>query len=525
MKNVFYINCFEDPWDKVAKKLHTEYGFEPVYWVGYREDASEHFLEKEFPQAIYHDGLDAWRGIFPELIASKEGESFIDIDFLKKYAFNELVAIKMLDRQDELRYDFSFMERQRHVRKLIKSWTACLDLLNPDLVITPIVPHRCYDYVLYLLCKYRNIPFVFFNHTAFEGRYIVLDELSSMGKTFVDDYMKFLEMDDGDIKIDDDINGLYEKVCQEDYNKALPKYMSIQEIMDRRWNNSFKIIKHVIGDIVVNRKKIFGQEGVLRNYNEYSFPYCKQKAGVDITNENRPLLLHICNLIKTTKYKKQLRAYYESLTVCPNYTDDKYVVVFLHYQPEATTCPIGDIFVDQGLMVDMLLKYLPKSYKIYVKEHPSQFRAHMEGHTGRIKEMYDDFKKNERIRLVSIYEDTFSLVDNSKAVVTISGTVGWEAMVRKKPVLLFGTTWYENYTKGVLRVYDEISASHMTEFVSSYTYDGHALKAYLASVGKNTRKAYYYKATHKNSLDITEEECVENIALSVMSAYNNVVIP
>ena len=54
--------------------------------------------------------------------------------------------------------------------------------------------------------------------------------------------------------------------------------------------------------------------------------------------------------------------------------------------------------------------------------------------------------------------DSFPLIANSKAVATVTGTVGWEAMVRRKPVLVFGLSWYEKYA-GVLKIVDEKSAA------------------------------------------------------------------
>ena len=35
--------------------------------------------------------------------------------------------------------------------------------------------------------------------------------------------------------------------------------------------------------------------------------------------------------------------------------------------------------------------------------------------------------------------------------------------------------------------------------------------AYLASVGKNTKLAYYFKDMYKNEVGLSEEECINNI--------------
>lgn len=120
---------------------------------------------------------------------------------------------------------------------------------------------------------------------------------------------------------------------------------------------------------------------------------------------------------------------------------------------------------------------------------------------------------------MSTNESSFDLIANCKAIGTVCGTVGWESIVRGKPVILFGISWYENYDKGVLRITDEASVKKMKGFIEDYKYDEHALLAYLEAVGKNTKLAYYYKAFYKDQLNITEEECVNNMVTSIVEKY------
>ena len=44
--------------------------------------------------------------------------------------------------------------------------------------------------------------------------------------------------------------------------------------------------------------------------------------------------------------------------------------------------------------------------------------------------------------MVNIDTNTFELIDNSQAVCTISGQIGVEAILRKKPCIVFSRTWY-----------------------------------------------------------------------------------
>lgn len=518
MKKVIYINCFLDPWVKVAEKMMTDHGFEPVYWVGYKEEKdTEEIITKKFPNAIFQYDVDAWKGVFPSIIKEKASSSYIDIDFLRKYASEELQAIKMMERLDADRYSFNCMERTTFFQKLLKYWSACIDLLRPDLVITPAVPHRVYDYVLFLLCCHRNIPFLAFDHTAFNARFIILkNNIFSIGDMFLNDYLQEEEKEPSSLVVPEDMLKRFNDVkC--DYDVAKPYYMNSEDQKSQRWSGAFRIARHMIGEALTSRRKnLFGKDGELKMW---ASTYYKKGKYIPLENGNYPVTLFYKRYVQNNRYKKELKKYYDTLTTKPDY-NVPYVVYFLHYQPEATSSPTGNIFVNQFLCIETLLKNLPENYCIYVKEHPHQLMPHREGHMSRMKEMYEFLIRNPRVKLMRIEESSFELLKNSEAVGTICGTVGWESIVREKPVVLFGFSWYENY-KGVLRITDDESAKKIQEFIESYKYDEQSLMAYLSAVGKNTKVAYYYKAYHKNELGISEEECINNIIDSILEKYNS----
>lgn len=508
MKNVIYVNCYADPWLKVAQKLFDEYDFNPVYWVGYRsDDHSDESVVKVFPQIIYQDYIDGFRGVFPDVVNEWMPDYYIDIDFIRQYSSFELQAMTMMDRLDPDQSSFNFMERQRHYRNLIKRWSGVLDKLNVDLVISTISPHRVFDYALYNLCNYKKIPYIILEHTAFEGRFTIENNIFSIGDTFVEDYERFEKEEDCYSLIPEDIKTKFERV-KNDYNSAAPYYMKEESKNEKKYSNALKIaLSYIKGKSLRN---IFGKDGVL---DVGSDKYYKKKNYT--LEQSRFNSLQFFNLKrKTIKIVDELKDYYQSLTVAPNYSD-KYVIVFLHYQPEDTTCPCGDIFVNQNLCVEVLLKHLPEDCYVYVKEHPHQFLHHRQGSSCRTKEFYSDLIKNKRVKLISTSVNSFELIDHAIAITTITGTVGWESIVRQKPVILFGISWFENY-KGVLRIKNEATAAKIWNFIQNYKYDEHSLHAYLRAVGENTYNAYYYMALFKETLNLSEDQCVDNITGAII---------
>jgi hypothetical protein len=507
---IIYCACLADPWVQVARKLKEEHGYEPVYWNGFRQGDAK-TIRHAFPGVIFQSDFDACKGIFPKEIAERFSAAGISIDFLKEYSSYELQAIKMMDRMDPDRYSFNFMERQRHFRNLVKYWTACIDYLQPDLVVCDIVPHIVFDYVLYLLCKFRRIKYVTFLATPFTGRVVPLTEIDSIGSVFDEEYDRILKSG-SDIEalkrsLPEEILEQYDKM-KLDYTLAEPDYMRDHKLEHAQSSGLPALAKKFILDLRRYKDNYFGHDGFLTK----GIPTFFKQRRKSIENSGSPVLTYAILKLKANAYKKKLKKYYDSLVTAPDF-GVPYVVFPLHFQPELTSSPSGDIFVDQGLCIEVLAKNVPPNCLIYVKEHPTQFYAHTVGQAGRIPEFYQDILANPRVRLMPLHVDPFELFAHATAVATVTGTSGWEAMVKGKPVISFGLTWYEKYA-GVLKIVDEKSASQITPFIQNFKFDERNLLAYLNALGKKSVRAYAHYGM-KEKMNQDEGECVSNLADTV----------
>ena len=161
------------------------------------------------------------------------------------------------------------------------------------------------------------------------------------------------------------------------------------------------------------------------------------------TNEFKFYYLLFQNDLKKFKlyyqYKKQVEAFDVS---------KKYIYFPLHYQPEATNYPYGDIFIDQANAIKMLSMHLPSEYVIYIKEHPDTFnisrKAWVRGAFNRSLDYYTDLKKIHNVKIIPMETDVTKVIDNSVAISTLTGSTGLEAVIRSKPALVFGYPWYED---------------------------------------------------------------------------------
>lgn len=514
MKNILYSACWADPWIEIAKKLENNNNLNPVCWVGYEADNSEYLFKKHFKNAYYQRYFEAWRGEFPQEleadIQNHLSDYTLDIDFIRSIASNELQAIQMMDRMDPDRRSFSFSERQRHFRLLLRKWDYLLDKLKVDVVISATVPHRVYDYVIYLLCQKKGIPFYAFRETAFIGRVILVNNIHSISEEIcINEQRESTNIED----LPPDIRASLEKIRSSNYNAAEPSYMKKHKIVNKEELSLKGNLNKVINKLKVSNRPLIGKNNIF----SHGFSSYHKQMGHEIENSRNLLVTHTIRKMQAVRYKNTLQEYYESICETLD-TNEPYVFFALHYQPEMTSNPAGDIFADQKLCIDTLIKHLPKDYKIYIKEHKSQFYAHTEGHTARIKSFYDDLRKYEQVKFVSLNENVFKLIEHSIAVSTVTGTIGWEAMVKQKPVIIFGMAWYENYP-GVLKIYDSNDAKKIQPFIQDFHYGDELLNNYLLALTQHSTVGYYFRGI-KEKIELSETDCVNNLSTTLIEAIN-----
>lgn len=512
--NAIYSCCIADPFLDVARTLESKYGIVPVYWVGdiassSYNDKPETIVKEAYPQIEYQGFVDAWHGKFSQEIMEESSKMYVDIDFLNSFSPEELQALSMMDRLDYDRKSFNYMERESYFLNLVKRWLYVINKYNPEIVISAVNPHRVFDYVLYILCRYKGIKFITFQYSMFQsGRIFPLLyslEPDAMEKFIRDDYEKNLNNTYSYADLPDDFKGELSRI-NATYDNAKPFYMNTHNINDAKNKRMLFLFKRFWGS-----HHIFGEHGILAE-GQTMTTYKNSKYAIE---ETRFSLWDWYNKRKEAlKYDKELRAYYNKIASDISF-DKKYIIFFMHYQPEATTSPCGGIFANQFLCIETLLKHTPDDVYIYVKEHPNQYMSHREGHMKRIKRFYDDLLKNPRVRFVPFEIDSFSLIKYSLAVSTVTGTVGWESVLRKKPVIIFGLIWYE-CMRGVLRVKDEESAAKIYEFINNYEYNEQALYAYLCTFSQHTVHAYHY-STYKELTGISHDDSVKSIVESLSS--------
>ena len=127
-------------------------------------------------------------------------------------------------------------------------------------------------------------------------------------------------------------------------------------------------------------------------------------------------------------------------------THKKYVVYFLHYEPEAVITGNSPIIDSQLIHIKMLSDALPKGWILYVKEHPDLYEKFNSWEleyqipilpTFYTKFFYDKLCSFKNVKLVHYKISASSMIKKAQAVPTIAGTVMSEAVLYEKAILCF----------------------------------------------------------------------------------------
>jgi len=428
-KRVIYMVSDLSEWIDVAKKLKENNGWEPVYWV--TNPLNEERVKKEFPNIICHYVFDALRGVYPDKLLDVKFP--LDKEIIHAFLKHEKVVLKMMDRQDPCQ-SITYHERKRLYYNQLIYWLFTLKKLSINVLITHESPHFLSVYICYAVCKYLKIQTVMFEDTKISG--LIFPRMSiedvPMTKVIPEDVNQTLNS-----KKKSELIKNYIRNVSGEYRDAEPLLMKIEREKDKLERNKFKRFKRLI---YINKWTSYLKNNIFSLRKACRNSYYKKSGNLieesSMTNYEMKMVRY-----KGKKKMEQLKKIYKNM--CQKVSlDKKYLYFPLHYQPERTSSPEGDIYVDQWLVINMISCLLPKGWKLYIKEHPSQFMFHLKGFMGRTIDFYKDINKFKNVKMVDINSNPFKLIDNAEAVVTLTGTSGLEAILRGIPALVFGYACY-----------------------------------------------------------------------------------
>ena len=512
-----FSECSNPVWPDVATRLNQESGWEPCYWIASLD--FEQSVKKRFPDAVFHSNLDTIRGIGAPDCADLKLAA-LDQPLLEDLSFCESIALQMMNRMDP-GDSFSYEERVRLYHTHVRYWIAVLNHFNPDVVIFPISPHVVYDYVLYVLCKKRGIKTIMFEQTSLEGLIYPVENFEQGSNSIKLMYKTLISsinnMNAQDVTLSKTAENYLRRISG-DYSNAIPFYLKNRLKKDQKFNLIDKLVRgvkkpHLVFNLVFNMI-----QNSLKGWRKAPRNYLKQK-GKKIEDSHMTGWGYKLYKYKSKKKKEWLNRYYNKLAQDVDFARP-YIYVPLHYQPERTSSPLGEVFANQFLMVDLLSKCVPEGWDVYVREHPVQLRADSHGERSRTIDFYDDIASLHNVKIIPVSISSFDLIDHSKAVATVTGTVGWEAVLRGKPVLMFGHAWYKDCEGVFYTPTEEMCRAILSEINAGYKVDNKFVRLFVYVLEQVCVRGYVESAYEKVT-GISYEENVLALTDAIQKTFYN----
>lgn len=350
-------------------------------------------------------------------------------DYTPRYSYEEMLTI--LDRA------------LCHIDKFVKN-------LKPDVIIS-FVPATFGEYIFYLFAQARKIPFLQLKTIKIKN-YVTLS--TSIFEKPEHIYKRFEN---------------YQKNSQED-----------------EW------IKETHNFLKEARKGNIKYEGVIvKKKNKPNFLKEQKRLPVHILTTLQFLFSlskdpHIPGILIPMLYKKIInpinrklteRMYFAKEITEENLKKIKYVFYPMHTEPEIALSIYGKAYQNQIEVIRNIAQNIPVGMRLIIKEHPRS--AGM-----RKFSYYKQLKQIPNVILLSPSIKTDILIKNAELIIVISGSIGFESAIMKKPVITLGLTPYNILPEYMVRKVKDMNKldEEIKNTIKKYKYDETSMVNYVASV-------------------------------------------
>jgi hypothetical protein len=360
-----------------------------------------------------------------------------------------------------------YMDEKRNYLMHLRYWSYMFDKYEINCAYFENLPHTQHKWVIYGLCKVKNIPMLMASATTIQGIRPYGEDLFTCGQQIGEYYAKMQDANADEIVLTGAVKEFYET-----HEKTFEELISNQKVYKKQ--NS-KDVKNEFFAAYLWPKSFLKYErqafktflgSILKHHDIHR--YINKKPELEKIRRNNYILKY---------YKKYLIDFikdYDKKADLINY-DEGYILFLPQLTPEETTIPKAGVFAEQYNSIQLIARAAEKNgLYVYVKEH---FSACL-----RLKTFYEDLRSIKNVRLISTKESAYELMSRCVAVATQTGTCINEAVQLGKPALVTssGYVW-----KGMPGLYEIEEENQGAEIIKNIL-DG------KVSIDKNEVKKYYY---------------------------------
>jgi len=507
MKKVFLINFSSPILVASIKKMQKDDVITVQYWSAYREGFEEIQKDKaNLPNVITHHMHDLIKGVPPEGL-DVDDFAPIDQDSIEQCYEYGWQALAMMGRSDF--NNTTFVQKRNIYYRYLKFWNGMIKKFNPDCVLFYDIPHGGVDFALYGLARALGVKTLILHPLTIESRVLIMQDYKESSLELKREYDRCIDNAHTieDLPVD----------LQEYYNRQINSNMDATPAYSKRAMQNRAPLS--LSSPIILARNLFRKNIFKTLYYFLQMFFTRRQAGT--FHENILGIKMKWRMISWQRQNERVKKEYIQLQERPD-LKKKFIYFPLHFQPEQSTLPMGGAYDDQLLAIEMLSKSLPNNWVVYVKEISLQWRpSSTESHLYRYPGYYRAIARLSNVSLVPVSISSFELINHSQAVATITGTAGWEAVLRSKPAILFGYNWYQ-YCDGVIPVRTfESCILAFKKIIQGYAPSTQKVINFLYALGNVSAMAPYYKARYFSfSGVLKKEDAIHNITKLITTNLN-----
>lgn len=400
--NTIYAECFDAIWDYYFELENIK--LVPKVLIGQEK-------QKELAQK---NGIKFLNRIS---INNIEVEYKYKLSEAENVFFQELISNDILFK---MFYRFSIDKKikpmlfQKLVRNYAKFWFSLIKEFELKVLVLHEMPHLPYTYIGYLVFQYLNLRTFFTVTFPIQNKTYFVDKIEHYSLFENKNGSWFIE----DNAPDEGVNYLLKlnsKFQPNQSNSSMKKPSFIRFFLI-----SLRNVAVPSATTRINFKMILNGEFKFLNDRRY----------------------HLLILGRTiAKFFQKMR--YRSIIESPKKKDEKIRILFaLQFEPELAVFPLAGKYNNQYEAILNLSKKLGTQGVILVKEHPWIFDYSRTQGIIRKKNFYKDLNKLQNVCFIDDRFKVSKMFGELDAICSLTGTIGWEAFIKKIPVIYFGYPWY-----------------------------------------------------------------------------------
>lgn len=329
--------------------------------------------------------------------------------------------------------------------------------LNPNFVFGQ-TPVTLFDQIYIAICKKENIPIYHLSLTRIANYIYFTSNFNGYGKEFSDRFSLF-----------------YTNGIDQDLIKTVKKVVSSSRLGELQYEGGLSDeVKYKIADQSTTNNTFFRPAvEVLKEISRKNFWWFGIRREVRY-HPNKFERLFYGVFFRRFRTSCQKKFFKEVIDFDSSY---RYALFALNTEPEIALLNFGKNFRNQIESIRLISSNLPLDFKLIVKEHPLAIGYRSAG-------FYRAIQQFPNVILVGGGLSPGYLIKNCDLVFSIYGTIGLEAIFKRKPLFCFSKSPYGIFPSSMVRVISDINKFkfEIVAFLEEYSYCEKSTEAYVGAL-------------------------------------------